>query len=571
MTTISFEATFGAGPNIEREVQRRLHIPKIPELHLPEVSDDELSDIVPRYNDLIPLGDTGLHITPNDPVDPWDCDAWPDSPYCEGGGLVVDPIGGRGVGGVADVAGDECEICVTVTPSILWMRGPVYTVCYRKPECRPEGDTPEVDNSDIEDGIPQDAPQAPVAPDGYCRVLWAWHDRGIRGNDGNTARIDNLPGAGGGAGYPQTWTYTAARPYQQFGVQRVTTLTVAFNCRQFFISGRLITLCDWERTQYFWYDYPLGEMDPFTNPRAFEKKIYDSCGAAPPAPAPPYRPGGPDMSCNCGEMEDLLRAIHTRLGCNQFPMEVPQTLYGRGNKTENLQDVPSFFAWMTYQFDALIGEWPIQIEIEDEDPTTLRNQTRQVELPNLAEATAELFGLTYKSDITNDVLMELFLRLIPEIIGIKNSSLITQDYAKANASWLGYKGNPVKRKVPYNFDAEKLDSLPELMTTCQKEIIGWQDDDSEDLVSYLQRLMFSAGIIKAAFMRDKNQVSSYLDSLKNIWQDLKQQDSGWDEFIRRVDNPEDPINRGAIPKPDADKTNPGAVDSVNPNPTGGTP
>jgi hypothetical protein len=179
MTTISFEATFGAGPNIEREVQRRLRIPKIPELHLPEVSDDELSDIVPRYNDLIPLGDTGLHITPNDPVDPWDCDAWPDSPYCDGGGLVVDPIGGRGVGGVADVAGDECEICVTVTPSILWMRGPVYTVCYRKPECRPEGDTPEVDNSDIEDGIPQDAPQAPVAPDGYCRVLWAWHERGI--------------------------------------------------------------------------------------------------------------------------------------------------------------------------------------------------------------------------------------------------------------------------------------------------------------------------------------------------------------------------------------------------------
>jgi hypothetical protein len=166
MTTISFEATFGAGPNIEREVQRRLHIPKIPELHLPEVSDDELSDIVPRYNDLIPLGDTGLHITPNDPVDPWDCGAWPGSPYCDGG-PVVDPLESGYPGAYADlgISPDGCEVCVTVTPSILWMEGPPYTVCYRfpGPRCRPGGE-PEVDNSDIEDGIPQDVPKPPWPP-----------------------------------------------------------------------------------------------------------------------------------------------------------------------------------------------------------------------------------------------------------------------------------------------------------------------------------------------------------------------------------------------------------------------
>lgn len=262
------------------------------------------------------------------------------------------------------------------------------------------------------------------------------------------------------------------------------------------------------------------------------------------------------MACNCDEIEDLLRAIYTRMGCEQYPVEVPQTLYGRNDKSQKLEDIPSLFAWWVYQFDALIGEWPIKVLIEDEDPTTLENQQREIELPNLAEATAELFGLTYKSDVTNDVLMEMLLRLIPEIIGIKNASLITQDYAKANASWLGYKGNPEKRKIPYNFDAEKLDSLPQLMSSCEKEIIGWKDDDSENLVSYLQRLMFSAGIVKAALMRDKNQVASYIDSLRSLWNDLGETDDRWDDFIRRLDNPEDPINRGAIPKPDADKATP---------------
>jgi hypothetical protein len=526
----------------------------------------------PGYDRLVPVGNSDFYVTPNDPVDPWDCEAWPGSPYCDGG-PVVDPLESGYPGAYADlgISPDGCEVCLTITPSILWMEGPPYTVCYRfpGPRCRPGGE-PEVDNSDIEDGIPQDVPQTPVAPTGYCRALWAWHDRGVRGSNGNTVRVDNLPGAGGGAGYPQTWTYTAARPYQQFGVQRVTTLTVPLNCREFFISGRTITLCDWERTQYFWYDYPLGTDDPFTNPRAFEKQIYDSCGGSP-APPPPYRPeprGRDDMGCNCAEIEDLLRDIHHRLGCKQFPVEVPQSLYGNSDKTTKLQDVPNLWGYWLRQMDALMGEWPIDIEIEDDDPTQEGRQVKKLELPNIAETLAEIFGLAYKIDTTGDLTTEMLLRLIPEVLATKNSSLTTQDYVKGNASYLGYRGNPVSREVTYNFDIEEIDSLPGLLKTSKKKIQGWQEEDPDTVDAYLKRLMFAAGIIKAAFMMDGDNVRRLLDSVDGIFRDELQNDNDWEVFLRRLERETDPFNRNSIPRPNVQNTQTGGetiADRVNNN------
>jgi hypothetical protein len=80
----------------------------------------------PGYDRLIPLGDSGISVTPNDPVDPWDCEAWPGSPYCDGG-PVVDPLESGYPGAYADLG---------ISPR--WLRGlpyrhPVHSVDGRPP------------------------------------------------------------------------------------------------------------------------------------------------------------------------------------------------------------------------------------------------------------------------------------------------------------------------------------------------------------------------------------------------------------------------------------------------------
>jgi hypothetical protein len=181
--------------------------------------------------------------------------------------------------------------------------------------------------------------------------------------------------------------------------------------------------------------------------------------------------------------------------------------------------------------DALMGQWPIDIEIEDDDPTQEGRQVKKLELPNIAETLAEIFGLAYKIDTTGDLTTEMMLRLIPEVIATKNSSLTTQDYVKANASYLGYRGNPVNRKVEYAFNVEQVDSLPGLLKTVTKNIQGWQEEDPDTVDAYLKRLMFAAGIIKAAFMMDGDNVRRLLDSVDGIFRDELENDNDWEVFL----------------------------------------
>jgi hypothetical protein len=120
---------------------------------------------------LIPVGDTGFYVTPNEPVDPWDCARWSGSPICSdpvsvdpefgynpmtlnpATSLYVDPesfapdIFGISTAdlvtftpvtiGVPQVSSNECETCVTFGGTFWFMPIPEYTVCRRRPECNP--------------------------------------------------------------------------------------------------------------------------------------------------------------------------------------------------------------------------------------------------------------------------------------------------------------------------------------------------------------------------------------------------------------------------------------------------
>lgn len=526
------------------------------------LEDATSADPVPQDHGLVPVGDSGFYVTPYEPVDPRDCARWPNSPYCQGDGFNPLEI----VGGDIGISSNDCETCVTIQPTVLYIYGPTYTVCYRAESCRPAPPPPP---SDISDGGNQYQFPAPQAPPGYCRVVYAGKSRSVWLSPRFYNSIRQCYGDRG----PVTTTFSTGMGPD--GVFVATDGGRLWDSNYLVVNRWASARMEWDgpgtftfcagsgstrpeggpfvRTFFLWRDFPEDGTPPADPGGIFPPYgfLANSCKPSIVPPPPFYPDLGDDMGCNCDEQEELLRAIYTRLGCEQFPIKVPSQLAGRTGNTTELPDFANVFAWWVYQMDSLIGEWPVEVEIEDDDPLQEGDQRKRISLPNIAETMAELFGLAYKNDTRGDIDTEILLRMVAELISTKNAALITQDYAKANASFLGYKGNPKKRKIDYAFDPSRLDSLSALMKESEQYITGWADDDDENVVAYLQRIMFAAGIIKAAFMRDANQGRNWIDSIKNLAEDALNQDSEWNDFVQRLKDPQDPLNRGAIPKPDA--------------------
>lgn len=244
--------------------------------------------------------------------------------------------------------------------------------------------------------------------------------------------------------------------------------------------------------------------------------------------------------------------LYHRAGFQGLPTSVPKTLLGYTDDEapETINDLSTYFVWFVKQVDALIGKFPINITIEDVDPLTQGNQTKEIELPNIAEALAEMYGVNIATSVNADVTVNFLMRLASELIATKNASLITQDYAKANAAFLGYKGNPARREIDYSFNPSKLDSLDEFLKESKGYLVGWEEDDKESVVGFLQRIVFSAGIIKSVFMRDKKRLLEFQKEVESMMQgDKATSEAEWNALLALFNDPTDYFNKDSIPQP----------------------
>ncbi|MFM7885248.1 MAG: hypothetical protein ACKPCM_00815 [Pseudanabaena sp.] len=245
-------------------------------------------------------------------------------------------------------------------------------------------------------------------------------------------------------------------------------------------------------------------------------------------------------------------AVMTRLGAERYPIEVPESLLtGVGDKVQSVQSLTDYMYWLTHQLDALIGEFPIDIEVKDIDPLTSGDQPKRVQLPNLAETVAELYGLALKSTVNQEVDQAMLLRLATEVIAVKNGVAITQDYVKANTKFLGYRGNPAARELTYNFDFSSIDlnnkeqtiTIDKILKTTKAYIQGWENEDKDTAQNFFQKLMFSAGIIKAVFFRNKAQVKEMGKQAQSMMQDELDNNKKWKEFLQGINSPNSEYNK----------------------------
>lgn len=90
---------------------------------------------------LIPIGDTGLYGTP-EVISPKDCEFYPDSPYCGGNPISRDIIGLD-----VDYGVDGCSVHASVTPTLGFTKLPTHTIVYVREECRDEYEKREKENA----------------------------------------------------------------------------------------------------------------------------------------------------------------------------------------------------------------------------------------------------------------------------------------------------------------------------------------------------------------------------------------------------------------------------------------
>lgn len=245
--------------------------------------------------------------------------------------------------------------------------------------------------------------------------------------------------------------------------------------------------------------------------------------------------------------EALIGYLFGKLGLEQFPAEVPPSLLGYTDKDKpiKLGDLASYLDWFVKQFDAIAGQFPIEIEIEDADPATPGKQFKRIELPNISEALAETYALLMTASTNSDLSINFLMRLSSEVIAAKNAALITQDYAKGNASFLGYRGNVVGREIKYAFDPTKLSRMDELLKESTGYIQGWEEDDKNTILSYLQKLMFAAGIIKGAFFRNKDQFADLEKAIDRLTKgDGTDDNEDWKKFITLINDQGSDFNWG---------------------------
>lgn len=491
---------------------------------------------------LVPLGIPGFYQSPAEPVDPYDCERWPDSPYCGG-----NPINDRFLDLGTDVSVNPCEICFTISPTLAYISLPPYTICKRSssPECTPQRTPPPPPPPNYPPMPPGDLIEIPKDQSGlYGGCVGETYLVTLLGTVFRNVQFEPPIEYKLGGDRELTWEMEGPIEFSYFK-KTFTDPFWGFAAWNWVVKsgGAYTQLNDWnprgiQGLQEYsstrrWDINPGGYVNLRILVRRPDGRTSDACDTPQPDREPetqylppPYKP--PNKNCcmgccsnsNNNESNELLRLIARRLGTSAYPFTVPQSLNAeKSRSTRSLQSLSEVMEWFILQFDALSGQFPIEIEIEDTDPTKQGNQTQKIKIDNIAEGLAELIGVGLNASINTETLVNIGIRTLTEAGTAKNAAIVAQDVALANAEYLDYELKQITREVPSTFTPGKVE-LDDILKESTTKIRSYENVDDHQLKDYLTELLQGVSIIRAAFFRklETNQPvkSQVKDILKNL-------------------------------------------------------
>lgn len=258
---------------------------------------------------------------------------------------------------------------------------------------------------------------------------------------------------------------------------------------------------------------------------------------------------------NCTNLIDLL-AINTavnyyRLGLQELPATLPESLISKdegfiGNLIPNpdatIYNYIKLFGWYVERYDELMGQWELAIEVKDTDPSTPGEQPKGIKLPNLAEATAEIFLLAFQAYSNTEILLNLLTRNLIETGTDKQQNFITYKLLQSLTDWVGFKQKDISLEMPLTFSPEKT-RYDEIMQESKVKVNCVEFDEKFGLEADFMRFREAVAILQAQYKRklDPNgdiqaQILKYiLDTFRGV-NKVNGEDENLEEFFNQVEN-----------------------------------
>ena len=228
---------------------------------------------------------------------------------------------------------------------------------------------------------------------------------------------------------------------------------------------------------------------------------------------------------------------------NVLPLgELPTSLLNiQGEESlTTINNYPELFMWYIKQFDALIGQFPLDIDLEDIDLTEEGNQSVSIKVANIGEALSELIGNSTKNITLNDASMNILLRFIPEISRIRQLGLTTQDLVVANREFLGYADKETIKEIESQFTLLKdIKDIEGVLKPEKEKYKTIKFDGKETLLDYLLRLQFVAQLQKENLLKPLSELDSFMENSNN---NQETNLSNWNEFLANINNPNSQFN-----------------------------
>jgi hypothetical protein len=205
--------------------------------------------------------------------------------------------------------------------------------------------------------------------------------------------------------------------------------------------------------------------------------------------------------------------LEKRIGVDEFPFKVPASL-----RTEaegwlasklpkpkiTIENVLQFQKYNFLKMDEIIGEFDINIEIVDADPTKPGDQAEGMKIANVAEGIGEMTALSVTSAINSEVTINMLSRLLYEIAALRQTAADSHSKADALIKYFGFKVAEKVEKMPSTFTAGT-DKLDEMLITSEVEVVLTVFDDDKNTYKHdMAKLLQAADIVKGTMSQKVN-------------------------------------------------------------------
>lgn len=259
------------------------------------------------------------------------------------------------------------------------------------------------------------------------------------------------------------------------------------------------------------------------------------------------------------ELKNVIDVVSGFLSCNYFragyqeyPFNVVEDVTKKVDEDtlKKINYQSQFDEWRFKQLDALFGQFPIKIKIEDNDLIKTGDEPLEIELPNLAETLAELTGKTLFNEAMLNLLVNINFRLLNEQGSTKLQGFSTNKMVEEIVDYLGFENQKIKEKIrflynpSYDIREGEQPSFEEILKETEIDVDVEECTEKQSFEQKLDQLLFSAAIIQTALYEKVNPnnlskwgdfVKEYKDLVDAFSDDKKKEDDELDQFIEKVE------------------------------------